>query len=110
MTSELTLENLTELLEDFDMQDQTSADLLEVNQYSDTLTYYRDIVDYFDLSFWIWEMFFSDDDSETYIYYRYRHSNTIHILEEWLPEWNTVEELFKWLQSMEAKTILFRNE
>jgi len=53
MTSELTLENLTELLEDFDMQDQTSADLLEVNQYSDTLSYYRDIVDYFDLSFWI---------------------------------------------------------
>lgn len=107
-TNELTLENLIKLLEDFDMQDQTSADLLELNEYSDTLSYYRDIAEHFNLSFWIWEMLLSSDDSDTYIYYR--DWNTIHILEEWLPEWNTIEELFKWLQLMESKIILVRNE
>lgn len=72
--------------------------------YSDILEYNRNIISELWLSFWIWELFESSDSSTTLVY-TWNNNNNIIVFQEWLKEFNTLEEYCDWLNRMEEQAL-----
>ena len=73
--------------------------------YSDILEYHRNIIYELWLSFWIWELHNSESETETIIYIKTNNDKVIHVLDEWLEEFNTLEEYCEWLSKMEKQAL-----
>lgn len=78
--------------------------------YSDMLEYHRNIIKELWLSFWLWELFITENESETLVYIRSNNDKTIHVLQEWLPECKTLKWYVTWLNIMEDKANLIYNK
>ena len=58
------------------------------------------------LSFWIWELSISEDESETIVYIKTNNNKVIHVLDEWLQEFKTLKWYVTWLNIMEDRANL----
>ena len=78
--------------------------------YSDLLDYHRDMINELWLSFWISENFISYDEYETLIYIKTDNDKLIHVLDEWINEFKTLEDYVSWLNNIEEKCNLILNK
>jgi hypothetical protein len=62
------------------------------------------------LSFWLWELFISEDESETIVYIKTNNNKVIHVLDEWLQEFKTLKWYVAWLNKMQDKANLILNK
>lgn len=98
----ITIEKLKKVLDEYD-----TDFILDTASYDrwDILEYHRNIIDELWLSFWIWELHNSEYETETIIYVRTNNDKVIHVLDEWLKEFNTLEEYCEWLSKMEKQAL-----
>lgn len=80
--------------------------------YSDLLEYHRHMINELWLSFWIWENFINEDESETLVYIKTNNDKLIHVLDEWIKKFKTLEDYVNWLNDIEnkAQSILNTNK
>ena len=102
----ITIEQLNNVIEkEFDWDDSFIKNHSYM-YYSDILESHRHIINKLKLSFWIAELFESYDSSTTLIY-TWVYNNNIIVLQEWLPEFNSLEEYLKWLNEMEEQALVY---
>ena len=112
----ITIEQLKEAFEKvYDNYDDVSKDENFIHShsdfyYSDILEYHRHMINKLKLSFWLWELYISEDESETIVYIKTNNDKVIHVLDEWLQEFETLKWYVEWLNEMEEKANLILNK
>ena len=72
----------------------------------DLLDYNRNIISELWLSFWIWELFESSDSSTTLVY-TWDNNNNIIVFQQWLYEFESLEDYCDWLNRMEEQALIY---
>lgn len=99
----ITLEQVKEALEKVNYGDTDFIINHLYFDWSSIIEYHRDMINELWLSFWIWELFISWDQTETIVYIKYNNDKDIRILDTWLDEFKSLEDYTIWLNEMEYK-------
>ena len=103
----ITIEQLNKAIEEVSGWDTNFILNQDILDYTDLLQEHRNIINELWLSFWIAELFLSEYNSETIIYTRSNNDKTIHIIDEWLHECNSLEDYCDWLNRMEEQALIY---
>ncbi len=100
----ITIEQLNKALEETSCWDTDFILNPLILDYSDRLEEHRYLIDNLQLSFWIWELFESSDSSTTLIY-TWDNNNNIIIFQQWLDDFESLEDYCGWLNRMEEQAL-----
>lgn len=101
----ITIEKLHKAIEEIwtDTNFILNKDILD---YTDLLEEHRTIISELWLSFWIAELMVAEWESETIVYTSSNNDKTINILNQWLPDCESLEEYVDWLNRMEEQALI----